>query len=208
MIVIIDNYDSFTYNLVHYLERLDSEVKVFQNNQITASHLLEENPDLIVLSPGPGRPSEAGVSKEILSRMSSDIPIVGVCLGHQTIIEHFGGKIVKADQPMHGKLSVITHNKKGLFAGIANPTQITRYHSLIADEAYLPDCLEVTARAECHSIMGVAHRELPVTGIQFHPESITTTEGFQMLENCYQQAKRWKVQKQGGHLDEVSIPVL
>ncbi|MDN7245320.1 aminodeoxychorismate/anthranilate synthase component II [Planococcus shenhongbingii] len=192
MIVIIDNQDSFTYNLVHYLEQFDSDVAVFQNEQITAQEVKGLSPDLIVLSPGPGRPVQSGATKEILLSLSCDFPILGVCLGHQTIVEHFGGRIIKGKQPMHGKVSLMAHNGKGIFEGIASPANVTRYHSLIADKAAMPDCLQVTAETEDGVVMGVQHKILPVTGIQFHPESILTTDGFQMLKNCYEDARAWK----------------
>ncbi|MGK7377068.1 anthranilate synthase component II [Planococcus sp. 1R117A] len=192
MIVIIDNQDSFTYNLVHYLEQFDSDVAVFQNEQITAQEVRELSPDLIVLSPGPGRPVQSGATKEILLSLSCEFPILGVCLGHQTIVEHFGGRIVKGKQPMHGKVSLMAHNGKGVFEGVASPANVTRYHSLVADKTAMPDCLQVTAETEDGVVMGVQHKILPVTGIQFHPESILTTDGFQMLKNCYEDARAWK----------------
>ena len=191
MIVIIDNHDSFTYNLVHYLEQLDQQIAVFQNEKITAQEVKDLSPALIVLSPGPGRPAEIGATKEILQSLSGSIPILGVCLGHQAIVEFFGGRIVKGEQPMHGKLSTVQHNGQGLFAGIVSPVKVTRYHSLVADDAAMPDCLEVTARTEDGAVMGVRHTTFPITGIQFHPESILTDGGFQMLENTYAQAKDW-----------------
>src|SRR5690606_771095 len=145
MIVIIDNHDSFTYNLVHYLEQFDPEVAVFQNGQITAEEVKKLSPDLIVLSPGPGRPVQSGATKEILCSLTEEFPILGVCLGHHTIIEHFGGRIIQGHQPMHGKVSLITHDGKGVFAGIASPAKVTRYHSLVADNTQFPECLIITA---------------------------------------------------------------
>lgn len=192
MIVIIDNHDSFTYNLVHYLEQFDSEVAVFQNAQITAEEVKSLSPDLIVLSPGPGRPVRSGATKGILCSLTEEFPILGVCLGHQTIVEHFGGRIIKGAQPMHGKVSLMDHDGKGVFAGIASPAKVTRYHSLIADQAEMPHSLIVTAKTEDGVVMGVRHRTLPITGIQFHPESILTEEGFRMLQNCYEDARAWK----------------
>jgi len=183
MIIIIDNQDSFTYNLVHYFEQLDQSVLVFQNDELTAKQIEKLMPELVVLSPGPGRPVEQGASREVLTELSGKIPVLGVCLGHQTIIEHFGGRIVKGRQPMHGKVSVLVHSGKGIFAGIPNPTTVTRYHSLVAEEAALPACLEVTGRSEDGAIMAVRHRKLPVEGIQFHPESILTESGMQRMEN-------------------------
>lgn len=207
MIIIIDNQDSFTYNLVHYFEQLDDTVLVFQNNELTTKQIEELVPDLVVLSPGPGRPVETGASQEVLTELSGQIPILGVCLGHQTIIEHFGGCIVKGSQPMHGKVSMLTHNSEGLFTGIANPTAVTRYHSLVAKEP-LPDCLSVSARSADGAIMAVRHRNLPVEGIQFHPESILTVEGFQMLKNSYEAAKQWKENKKGGVGHAKPLPIV
>lgn len=192
MIVVIDNHDSFTYNLVHYFKQLDPDVQVYQNTGITAAEIARLSPDLIVLSPGPGRPAGSGATREALGSLSGTIPILGVCLGHQTIVEHFGGRIVKGRQPMHGKVSLIDHDGSGLFEGIANPANVTRYHSLIADPETMPACLKVTAFSEDGAVMGVQHTELPVAGIQFHPESILTHDGFAMLRNCYNQAKAWK----------------
>ncbi|MGH2316288.1 anthranilate synthase component II [Planococcus sp. SE5232] len=197
MIIIIDNQDSFTYNLVHYFEQLDPAVLVFQNGELTGKQIENLKPDLIVLSPGPGRPVADGASKEVLRELSGRIPVLGVCLGHQTIIEHFGGRIAKGNRPMHGKVSMLTHNGDGLFKGIPNPTAVTRYHSLVAEEP-LPDCLSVTAYSEDGVIMAVHHRYLPVEGIQFHPESILTSEGFNMLKNSYELAKQWKENNKGG----------
>lgn len=198
MIVIIDNHDSFTYNLVHYLEQLDPDVRVYQNMEIDARAIAELSPELLVLSPGPGRPAQYGTTREALEFLSGVIPILGVCLGHQTIVEHFGGSIVKGEQPMHGKVSLVFHDGDGLYKGIASPATVTRYHSLIADKASMPDCLKVTAVSEDGVVMGVRHKELPVAGIQFHPESILTTDGFAMLRNSYIQAKVWKQNAEKG----------
>ena len=195
MIVIIDNHDSFTYNLVHYLEQIAGEVRVYQNDEITAQAVKELAPELIVLSPGPGRPAEDGATRDILTNLSEDIPILGVCLGHQAIVEFFGGRVVKGKQPMHGKTAAMSHDGRGLFGGIESPTRITRYHSLVAERASIPDCLEISGETEDGAIMGVRHRTLPVAGIQFHPESIMTKEGYKMLENYYGQAKSWNARK-------------
>lgn len=208
MIIIIDNYDSFTYNLVHYFQQIDEMVHVLQNDQTTIETIKAFNPDLIVLSPGPGKPSDSGISRDVLYHLGDKVPILGVCLGHQTIIEHFGGKVTKADKPVHGKISTITHDRQGVFTDIPQFASVTRYHSLQAVEKTLPDCLKVTARSEDGTIMGITHRSMPITGIQFHPESITTNEGFRMLENCYQQAKRWGNQMIGGSLHENSVSAL
>ena len=197
MIIIIDNQDSFTYNLVHYFEQLDPAVLVFQNDELTAKQIENLMPDLIVLSPGPGRPTADGASSEVLEELGGKISILGVCLGHQTIVDHFGGQIVKGNQPMHGKVSMLKHNGEGLFKGISNPTAVTRYHSLVAEEP-LPECLSVTARSEDGTVMAIRHRDLPIEGIQFHPESILTSEGFNMLKNSYELAKQWKENNKGG----------
>lgn len=201
MIVIIDNHDSFTYNLVHYFKQLDPDVRVYQNAGITASEIAELSPELIVLSPGPGRPVRFGATREALESLSGVIPILGVCLGHQTIVEHFGGRVVKGYQPMHGKVSLVDHDGSGLYEGIASPAEVTRYHSLIADKETLPSCLQVTAISEDGVIMGVQHKDLPVAGIQFHPESILTRDGFTMLKNGYHQARAWKRNAEGRSLE-------
>ncbi|SDK06359.1 anthranilate synthase component II [Sediminibacillus albus] len=208
MIVIIDNYDSFTYNLVQYFKQLDSAVKVIQCDKGTAETVSQLNPNLIVLSPGPGRPCQSSLSWQVLEQFSNIVPILGVCLGHQTIIEYFGGNIVKAMRPTHGKVSAVMHDKQGIFDGITNPAQVTRYHSLIADEASIPDCLIVTARSEDGAIMGITHRDWPVTGIQFHPESVLTAEGFHMMKNSYQQAIRFYQRPLGGTANDRSIPAI
>ncbi|WP_033542559.1 anthranilate synthase component II [Planococcus sp. CAU13] len=205
MILIIDNHDSFTYNLVHYFEQLDPDVRVFQNADITAAEIRELAPDLIVLSPGPGRPSAQGATREVIKKMSAQVPILGVCLGHQAIVQYFGGAVVKGDQPIHGKVFEMAHDGGGLFEGIPSPTQVTRYHSLAADAATMPECLEITARTSDGAVMAVRHRELPVTGIQFHPESILTLDGFRMLKNSVEQAKAWKRHGKGAAADEKTL---
>lgn len=208
MIVIIDNHDSFTYNLVHYLEQIAGEVRVFQNDEITAEAVKQLGPELIVLSPGPGRPAEGGATRDVLANLSGDIPILGVCLGHQAIVEFFGGRVVKGKQPVHGKVSEMTHDRRGLFVGIESPTRITRYHSLVAEGASMPACLEISGETEDGAIMGIRHRTLPVAGIQFHPESIMTKEGYKMLENYYGQARSWNAQKREGDLNGQSLSSL
>lgn len=208
MIVIIDNHDSFTYNLVHYLEQIAGEVRVYQNDEISAQAVKQLAPELIVLSPGPGRPAEDGATRDILTNLSGDIPILGVCLGHQAIVEFFGGCVVKGKQPMHGKTAAMSHDGRGLFGGIESPTRITRYHSLVAERASMPDCLEISGETEDGAIMGVRHRTLPVAGIQFHPESIMTKEGYKMLENYYIQAKSWNARKGEGEANGQSISSL
>lgn len=208
MIVIIDHHDSFTYNLVHYLEQIAGEVRVFQNDEISAEDVKALCPDLIVLSPGPGRPSEHGATREVLVNLRESIPILGVCLGHQAIVEYFGGRVVKGQQPMHGKTTLMTHDRRGLFRAVESPTRITRYHSLVAEKASLPVCLEVSCETEDGVIMGVRHQTLPVAGIQFHPESIMTTRGYKMLENFYQQARLWNKQKREGEMNGQSLSSL
>jgi len=201
MIVIIDNQDSFTYNLVQYFLQIDPAVLVFQDGEITISDIEKLNPELIVLSPGPGKPRQSG----ILQALGGKIPILGVCLVHQTIVEHFGGKVIKGLQPVHGKLSLITHSGAGVFAGVPDPTPVVRYHSLVADEEAMPADLLVTARAEDGSIMALQHATLPIAGIQFHPESILTQDGFLMLKNAYEQALEWKREFSGGSIHGETI---
>lgn len=205
MILIIDNHDSFTYNLVHYFEQLDPEVLVFQNAEITAEEIEGLSPDLVVLSPGPGRPATQGASREVLEKLSRKMPVLGVCLGHQAIVEYFGGTIVKGGQPVHGKVFEMTHDRRGLFANIDSPTQVTRYHSLAVEANSMPACLEITARTSDGAVMAVRHRELLITGIQFHPESILTIDGFQMLKNACEQAEAWKSAQRGDVAGEETL---
>ena len=179
----IDNYDSFTYNLVQYFGELGEEVTVFRNDEITLDKIAKLAPQRIVISPGPCTPSEAGVSVPLIGKFSGKIPILGVCLGHQSIGQAFGGNIVHAKQVMHGKTSPIFHNGSGVFAGLPSPFTATRYHSLVIERASLPDCLEITAWTEDGEIMGVRHKTLAVEGVQFHPESILTEQGHKLLEN-------------------------
>lgn len=183
MILMIDNYDSFTYNLVQYLGELGQEVKVFRNDALTVRDIKKLNPAKIVISPGPGRPEDAGISCEVVRELAGKIPILGVCLGHQAIGYVFGGKIVGAKKLMHGKTSKIYHNKKDIFQGIPNPFLATRYHSLLVERKSLPDCFEITAQTKENEIMGLKHKEYPVWGVQFHPESILTKSGKQILDN-------------------------
>lgn len=188
MLLMIDNYDSFTYNLVQYLGELGVEVRVFRNDKIRVEEVAALKPDLIVISPGPCTPNEAGISVPLIRELAGRCPILGVCLGHQSIGQAFGGRIVKARSVMHGKTSPIHHAAQGVFRGLDNPFEATRYHSLIIDRKTLPDCLEVTAwtqtdRGEVDEIMGVRHRELAVQGVQFHPESILTRQGHDLLRN-------------------------
>ena len=183
MLLLLDNYDSFTYNLFHYLGELGAEIEVWRNDELTVDDVLAMRPDAVVISPGPCDPDRAGISLELVRRMAGVCPILGVCLGHQAIAQAFGARIVRANLVMHGKLSAIEHTGRGLFAGLPSPLMATRYHSLIADPATLPPVLDVTARTADGVIMGIAHRELPVFGVQFHPESIETEHGHRLLGN-------------------------
>jgi len=183
MLVLIDNYDSFTYNLVHYLGELGAEVQVYRNDKISASGVMELKPEAIVLSPGPCTPKEAGISVELVERAGPSIPILGVCLGHQAIGQVYGGEVIRAPHVMHGKLSKIHHEGQGLFRGINSDFQATRYHSLIVDRDSLPDALMITAETEDGLIMGLQHKAHPVHGVQFHPESIASEHGHQLLRN-------------------------
>jgi anthranilate synthase component 2 len=189
-IVVIDNYDSFTYNLVQYLGELGAtypiaaNIQVFRNDCITIDELRDLNPDGIVISPGPGRPFDAGISLDVIRQFCATLPILGVCLGHQGIGEVFGGQVVSAGELMHGKTSPVHHTGVGVFAGLSEPFTATRYHSLVIDRATCPDCLEITAWVEDGTIMGVRHRDYPqLQGVQFHPESILTESGKQLLSN-------------------------
>lgn len=182
-VVVIDNYDSFTYNLVQYLESLGATCDVRLNDRTTASEVLESGADGVLLSPGPGTPDDAGVTLEVIARSRGRMPIFGVCLGHQSIGQAFGGSVVRAERLMHGKTSPILHEGKGVFRSLPSPLTATRYHSLVIDPPSLPDCLEVTARTREGEIMGVRHKDLPIEGVQFHPESILTENGLGLLEN-------------------------
>ncbi len=188
MMLMLDNYDSFTYNLVQYLQELGCEVKVARNDEITVDEIAALAPSHIMISPGPCTPNEAGISLAVVERFAGKIPLFGVCLGHQSIGQHYGGKVVRARQVMHGKTSPIHHIAQGVFSDLPSPYTATRYHSLVVDAASLPDCLEVTAwtqteTGERDEIMGLRHRSLPVQGVQFHPESILSEHGHQMLKN-------------------------
>jgi para-aminobenzoate synthetase component II len=183
MVLVIDNYDSFTYNLVQYLGEMQVEMKIFRNDQITLDAIAELHPDRILISPGPCSPKESGLSNEIIRRFSSRIPTLGVCLGHQCIGHTFGGNVIVNYRMMHGKTSLIKHNGKDLFEGMPNPFLATRYHSLVIERSSLPDCLEITAETEEGEIMGVKHKEYPIWGVQFHPESILSENGRQILAN-------------------------
>ncbi|MDT3722720.1 aminodeoxychorismate/anthranilate synthase component II [Pseudomonas oryzihabitans] len=196
MLLMLDNYDSFTYNLVQYLGELGAEVKVVRNDEVPVEALEELALERIVVSPGPCTPNEAGISLATLERFAGKLPVLGVCLGHQSLGQAFGGEVVRAREPMHGKTSPVYHNGEGVFAGLPNPFTVTRYHSLVVKRETLPDCLEITAWTQhpdgsIDEIMGLRHREFMIEGVQFHPESILTEHGHDLLANFLQQ--------QGGH---------
>ena len=186
MLLMIDNYDSFTYNLVQYFAELGAEVVVHRNDEISVAQIAALNPQHIVISPGPCTPNEAGISVPLITAFAGKIPILGVCLGHQSIGQAFGGKIIHAKQLMHGKTSAIHHNNTSVFHGLPNPFTATRYHSLVIERETLPECLEITAQTHDGEIMGVCHKALAVHGVQFHPESILTEHGHDMLKNFLQ----------------------
>src|SRR6185369_1771044 len=183
MLLMIDNYDSFTYNLVQYLGELGAEVNVYRNDTLSLEQIAAWQPQAAVISPGPCTPNEAGISVPMIERLAGEFPILGVCLGHQAIGQAFGGRIVRAQRVMHGKLSAVSHDGRGVFAGIPSPFNVTRYHSLAIERKSLPACLEVSATSEDGEIMGVRHRELQVEGVQFHPEAILTEHGHALLAN-------------------------
>ena len=197
MIIVIDNYDSFTYNLVQYLGELGAEfpiateIQVYRNDQITLEQIRQLQPDGIVISPGPGRPEDAGISLDLIQQLGSSLPILGVCLGHQSIGQVFGAQIVSAPELMHGKTSQVSHTGVGVFQGLENPLTATRYHSLVIERQTCPEVLEITAWVEDGTIMGVRHRNYPhVEGVQFHPESVLTTSGKQLLRNFLEQMEK------------------
>ncbi|MDY0383564.1 aminodeoxychorismate/anthranilate synthase component II [Trichlorobacter sp.] len=194
MLLMIDNYDSFTFNIVQYLAQLGEEVHVVRNDELGVADIATLRPDRIVVSPGPCSPEEAGISVAAIREYAGKIPLLGVCLGHQSIGAAFGGTVVRSVSLMHGKTSPIHHDGQELFAGLPNPFNATRYHSLVVERSTLPDCLEVTAWVENGEIMGMRHRELPVWGVQFHPESILTEGGMQLLDNFLQLSRRYPVQ--------------
>jgi anthranilate synthase component 2 len=191
MIVLVDNYDSFTFNLVHYLGELGAEVVVHRNDKVTSREIVTADPDAIVLSPGPCTPKEAGICLDLIAQAAKTIPILGVCLGHQAIGDAFGGKVVRAPVPVHGKLSEIRHEGRGIFRGINAPFQATRYHSLVVERDTMPSELAVTADTEDGLVMGLSHTRLPVHGVQFHPESIASDHGHLMLKNFLDIAATW-----------------
>ena len=183
MLLLIDNYDSFTYNLVHFLGELGAEVIIFRNDAISADDGLAMKPDGIVLSPGPCDPDQAGICLELIEKNAGTVPLLGVCLGHQAIGQAYGGKVVRTKRLMHGKISEIHHEGNGLFEGLPTPFSATRYHSLTVERTSLPECLEVTAQTDDGVVMGLKHREYPVHGVQFHPESIASDQGHELLKN-------------------------
>ncbi|SHJ17608.1 para-aminobenzoate synthetase component 2 [Geosporobacter subterraneus DSM 17957] len=194
MILMVDNYDSFTYNLTQYLSCLQEEVLVYRNDQISINEIEQMNPQMIVLSPGPCTPNEAGICIDVVKHFKGRIPILGICLGHQTIGQVFGGKIVRAIEPVHGKVHSISHNNKGVFKGLKNPLKVTRYHSLVIERESLPDCFEITADTSEGEIMGIRHKEYMIEGVQFHPEAILTEMGMELLDNFLQQVKNLEKQ--------------
>jgi anthranilate synthase component 2 len=193
MIVLIDNYDSFTFNLFHYLGGLGADVVVHRNDKISTQDVIAADPDAIVLSPGPCTPDDAGICLELVDKAAPTIPIFGVCLGHQAIGQAFGGTVVRAPQPVHGKLSEVTHQGQGVFRGINGPFKATRYHSLVIDRTRVPADLAVVAEADDHLVMGVAHKRLPAHGVQFHPESIASEHGHLILKNFLDLADAWNI---------------
>lgn len=195
MILLIDNYDSFSYNLVHCVETLGRPVKVARNDEISCEEIEALAPEAIILSPGPSSPENAGICMEAVRRFAGRIPILGVCLGMQSIAQAMGGRIVRARRVMHGKVSRITHNSTGVFRGLPSPVAVVRYHSLAADRASLPPCFEITAEAEDGEIMGIRHRDFPLEGVQFHPESIMTSGGKRMIANFIGEATAGAQQK-------------
>jgi len=192
MILMIDNYDSFTYNLVQYLNELGEEVRVYRNDKISLDKVKELNPEMIVISPGPKTPDEAGISVEIIKKFYKTIPILGICLGHQSLIQILGGEIIKAEKPVHGKVEEISHTGVGVFKNLKNPIKVTRYHSLIANRSKLPKELVITAETIDGEIMGVRHKKYLLEGVQFHPEALLTECGHEMLANFLKKAKKMR----------------
>jgi len=185
----IDNYDSFTYNLVQYLEKLNARVIVKRNDKISLDEIAAMAPSMIVLSPGPCTPNESGICLDVVHRFKGEIPILGICLGHQIIGQAFGCKIIKALEPVHGKVHAISHDNSGVFDGLANPLKVTRYHSLVVENQEIPGFFEITARTDQNEIMGMRHKDYPIEGVQFHPEAILTEMGMELLDNFFQSTK-------------------
>jgi anthranilate synthase/aminodeoxychorismate synthase-like glutamine amidotransferase len=183
VLLVIDNYDSFTFNLVQYFGQLGVAMRIFRNDELSVADAVKLNPDRILISPGPCTPTEAGVSLDLIKAFAGKKPILGVCLGHQSIGQQFGGKVIRADRQMHGKLSPITHRGTDIFKGLPSPFTATRYHSLLVERASLPDCLTITAESAEGEIMGLSHKHFPIYGVQFHPESIATEGGMRILQN-------------------------
>lgn len=194
MIVLVDNYDSFTFNLVHYLGGLGADVAVHRNNKISVKQVLAMEPEAIVLSPGPCTPNEAGICLDLIKKASGKVPIMGVCLGHQAVGQAFGGNVVRAPSPVHGKLSDVRHQNGGVFCGINGPFKATRYHSLVVERSTFPEDLMVTAETDDRLVMGLSHKSLPVHGVQFHPESIASEHGKTILKNFLDLAAAWNTQ--------------
>ena len=200
MILMIDNYDSFTYNLVQYMGELGAELEVYRNDKISIDEIERKAPRKIVISPGPCTPSKAGISKEVIKHFAGRIPLLGVCLGHQSVVEAFGGEIIKARKLMHGKTSMISHDNRTIFKNLPNPFEATRYHSLVVNRTNLPDCFEISAESDDGEIMGVRHRDLTVEGVQFHPESILTVHGKDLLKNFIDlPAEKAQTHERSGH---------
>jgi len=189
MILMIDNYDSFTYNLVQYLGELGQHVRVVRNDEVSVEDIERISPEYIIISPGPCTPNEAGISLDVVRHLAGKIPILGVCLGHQAIGQAFGGKVIRAKEVVHGRTSRVFHDDKGLFAGLPNPFEATRYHSLVVERSSLPDCLEITAKTWDEEVMGLRHKSMPVEGVQFHPESFLTKVGKDLLRNFLRLAR-------------------
>lgn len=187
MIAMIDNYDSFTYNLYQYMGEINPNIEVFRNDAVTIEGLLKKRPTHIVISPGPGYPKDAGISKEVIETFGKEVPILGVCLGHQAIAEVFGGKVVANKRLFHGKTSLIDHNQLDLFEGVGRPAKVMRYHSLTVEKKGLPECLKITATVDDEEIMAIRHRQYPIYGVQFHPESVMTEEGKRIIRNFLNQ---------------------
>lgn len=197
MIVMIDNYDSFVYNLVQYLGEMGEDIRVYRNNKVTIAQIEELSPEHIIISPGPCTPNEAGISLDVIQHFKGKVPILGVCLGHQAIGQAFGGDVVRANRLMHGKTSLMYHDGKGVFAGLASPLTATRYHSLIVKKETLPDCFEISAQTDQGEIMGIRHKEHAIEGVQFHPESILTQDGHAMLKNFLALNPNWTSKLKG-----------